>query len=126
MSTCIKMFQAFESSQESLATSDAVYQHLFSSSSTPSSSNFTHNTTVEAKSIKYVTKAHLHVAFVCLLALINIIVILGNVLVILAVAATSRLRSVTNIFIVSLAIADLLLGSLVMPSAVLFEVSLLT
>lgn len=58
-----------------------------------------------------------------LLILINLIVILGNILVILAVYATAKLRSVTNIFIVSLATADLLLGLFVLPYAMLLEVS---
>lgn len=58
-----------------------------------------------------------------LLVLINFIVIIGNILVILAVYATAKLRNVTNIFTVSLAIADLLLGIFVLPYAVSFEVS---
>lgn len=58
-----------------------------------------------------------------LLVLINLIVILGNILVIIAVYATAKLRNVTNIFTVSLATADLLLGIFVLPYAVMFEVS---
>lgn len=58
-----------------------------------------------------------------LLVLINLTVILGNILVILAVYNTAKLRSVTNIFIVSLATADLMLGVFVLPYALLFEVS---
>lgn len=60
-----------------------------------------------------------------LLIFINLIVILGNILVIVAVYASAKLRSVTNIFIVSLATADLLLGILVLPYALVYEVSLL-
>lgn len=66
---------------------------------------------------------HLLLLF-ALLILINLIVILGNILVILAVYATAKLRSVTNIFIVSLATADLLLGLFVLPYALAFEVSI--
>lgn len=58
-----------------------------------------------------------------LLVFINLIVIFGNILVILAVYATAKLRNVTNIFTVSLATADLLLGIFVLPYAVMFEVS---
>lgn len=62
-------------------------------------------------------------ALLALLALINLIVILGNLLVIVAVCATAKLRTATNIFIVSLATADLLLGVLVLPYALTAEVS---
>lgn len=58
-----------------------------------------------------------------LLVLINLIVILGNLLVIAAVYASAKLRNVTNIFIVSLATADLMLGLLVLPYALVYEVS---
>ncbi|XP_077992244.1 putative G-protein coupled receptor No9 [Glandiceps talaboti] len=53
---------------------------------------------------------------------INIIVILGNILVILAVAISRKLRTVTNHFIVSLAMADLLLGLSVLPFSATLEV----
>ncbi|XP_035263433.1 histamine H2 receptor-like [Anguilla anguilla] len=55
-----------------------------------------------------------------LLVLIILMTVFGNVVVCLAVSASRRLRCVTNCFIVSLAVADLLLGLLVQPlSAVL-------
>lgn len=66
---------------------------------------------------------HLLLLF-ALLVLINLIVILGNILVIVAVYASAKLRNVTNIFIVSLATADLLLGVLVLPYALVYEVSI--
>ncbi|XP_069507543.1 histamine H2 receptor [Ambystoma mexicanum] len=50
-----------------------------------------------------------------LLVLIIIITICGNVVVCLAVRFDRKLRSLTNCFIVSLAITDLLLGILVLP-----------
>ncbi|XP_028816459.1 histamine receptor H2a [Denticeps clupeoides] len=50
-----------------------------------------------------------------LLSLLILVTVCGNVLVCLAVCATRRLRCVTNCFIVSLAITDLLLGALVLP-----------
>ena len=53
--------------------------------------------------------------FVCL-ALVNAIVLCGNILVIVAVCTSAKLRgSVTNNFIASLAASDLLLGMFVLP-----------
>lgn len=57
-----------------------------------------------------------------ILALINVMVIVGNCLVIAAVFCSSKLRSVTNLFIVSLAVADLLVGVAVLPFSATWEV----
>jgi octopamine receptor len=46
----------------------------------------------------------------------------GNCLVIAAVLCSSKLRSVTNLFIVSLAVADLLVGVAVLPFSATREV----
>ncbi|XP_038064379.1 alpha-1A adrenergic receptor-like [Patiria miniata] len=56
------------------------------------------------------------------LLIINLAVIIGNILVLLAVYCERALRTVTNYFIVNLAIADLLLGTLVLPFSGAFEV----
>ena len=56
------------------------------------------------------------------LGLIDLAVVLGNSLVIAAVLTTRKLRTVTNIFIVSLACADLLLGFAVLPFSISIEV----
>lgn len=56
--------------------------------------------------------------FVVLFCLLIIVVIIGNTLVILSVLTTRRLRTVTNLFVMSLAVADWLVGIFVMPPAV--------
>jgi dopamine receptor D2 len=60
-----------------------------------------------------------------ILLLFPILTLFGNVLVILAVCRERTLQSVTNYFIVSLAIADLLVAVVVMPFAVYVLVSTL-
>ncbi|XP_076032518.1 putative G-protein coupled receptor No9 [Oratosquilla oratoria] len=55
------------------------------------------------------------------LGILNVLVICGNCLVILAVFLSSKLRTVTNLFIVSLAVADLLLGVAVLPFSVTIQ-----
>lgn len=56
------------------------------------------------------------------LSIIILFTLLGNGLVVTAVASFQRLRSVTNYFVVSLAVADLTVAILVMPYSLLFEV----
>ena len=56
------------------------------------------------------------------LSMINLAVVLGNSLVIVAVVTTRKLRTVTNIYIVSLACADLMLGVAVLPFSISLEV----
>lgn len=57
-----------------------------------------------------------------ILCVIDVVALLGNVLVIAAVASTKRLKTVTNCFVVSLATADLLLSLSVMPLGILVEI----
>lgn len=57
-----------------------------------------------------------------ILGFIDILVIVGNCLVIAAVFCSHKLRSVTNFFIVSLAVADLLVGLAVLPFSATWEV----
>ncbi|XP_013165434.1 PREDICTED: probable G-protein coupled receptor No9 [Papilio xuthus] len=62
------------------------------------------------------------IASLAVLALIDVLVVAGNWLVIAAVLCSSKLRSVTNLFIVSLAVADLLVGLAVLPFSATREV----
>ncbi|GFQ78826.1 alpha-1B adrenergic receptor [Trichonephila clavata] len=58
-----------------------------------------------------------------ILTAIILLTIFGNTLVLLAVSFTPNLRSTTNIFIVNLAIADLLLGVFVLPFSAFLEMN---
>lgn len=57
------------------------------------------------------------------LSVVILLTIGGNVLVCLAVCASRRLRCLTNCFIVSLAVTDLLLGLLVLPFSALLQLN---
>ena len=56
------------------------------------------------------------------LGLVCLVVILGNLMVIIAVFNTHKLRGATYLFIVSLACADLMLGLVVLPFSAMYEV----
>lgn len=78
----------------------------------------TYNTTNETQ-IEDLSGA---VAAAVFLGAIVCMTISGNVMVLLAVFVNSHLRSTTNYFIVNLAIADLLLGTTVLPFSATLEV----
>ncbi|XP_022669321.1 probable G-protein coupled receptor No9 [Varroa jacobsoni] len=61
-------------------------------------------------------------ATLLVLVVINFVVIFGNLLIIAAVLASNKLRTVTNYFVISLAVADLLVGLTVMPYSITLEV----
>ncbi|CAH8857062.1 unnamed protein product, partial [Trichobilharzia szidati] len=54
----------------------------------------------------------------CFLIIVTCTIFIGNLLIIIAFATTSRLRRVTDHYIVSLAMADLLVSVLVLPLAI--------
>ncbi|XP_066522408.1 beta-1 adrenergic receptor [Hoplias malabaricus] len=56
------------------------------------------------------------------MALVALVTVVGNALVLLAMARTPRLRTLANVFVASLACADLVVGSLVAPFAAALHV----
>ncbi|CAD7093729.1 unnamed protein product [Hermetia illucens] len=60
------------------------------------------------------------IVILCLLLIF--ITVIGNTLVILSVLTTRRLRTVTNCFVMNLAITDWLVGTFVMPPAVILYI----
>jgi hypothetical protein len=55
------------------------------------------------------------IAFGCLLSSLSIFTVCGNILVLYAIQTEKKLRTVSNLFILSLALADLAVGLFVMP-----------
>lgn len=72
-----------------------------SSSPTPSTSSLSWFTTIRIQIILYVA--------------ILLLAIIGNALVILTLIHNRRMRTITNVFLLNLAISDILLGVLCMP-----------
>ncbi|XP_056358568.1 histamine H2 receptor [Oenanthe melanoleuca] len=67
--------------------------------------------------------SHLQLVVGFFLVILIVVTLCGNIIVCLAVTLDRRLRSLTNCFIVSLAITDLLLGLLVLPFSAYYELS---
>lgn len=80
-----------------------------------------YNTTVAPDDASQTSLGVLIAVFLC--TLLIFVVIFGNTLVILSVVSTRRLRTVTNLFVMSLAVADLLVGIFVMPLDVALTLS---
>ncbi len=59
----------------------------------------------------------------CTLGMIVLGAILGNILVVSSVCTNKRLRTITNFYVVSLALADLFVATFVMPLAIVVEIT---
>lgn len=67
-------------------------------------------------------RRHQYNYYAMLLTLLIFVIVFGNVLVCMAVSREKALQTTTNYLIVSLAVADLLVATLVMPWVVYLEV----
>ncbi|KAG6451243.1 octopamine receptor 1 [Manduca sexta] len=65
----------------------------------------------------------IEISVVIVLCVLIVVTVIGNTLIISAVVTTKRLRTVTNCFVTSLAVADLLVGIFVMPPAIAVHIS---
>ncbi|XP_053210220.1 uncharacterized protein LOC128394010 [Panonychus citri] len=63
-----------------------------------------------------------HPFLALLLGIICLLVMFGNILIMVAIRRERYLHTVTNLFVASLAVADCLVGAIVMPSSVVHEV----
>lgn len=93
-------------------------QCIFTNISTPPSDSVYANASVEPPLYELSNPA-----IGILLASFSFIVVVGNFMVIIAVAREMYLRTVTNYFIVSLAIADVMVGGVVMPFSISNEMT---
>ena len=89
-------------------------------------SNFTTNIT-ESDIVKIVTTSpspytiYQIVILAIIMTAMMIIIVVGNILVVIATATESNLASVQNWFIASLAVADMLIGLVIMPFSLSYE-----
>ncbi|KAM6940376.1 alpha-1A adrenergic receptor [Xenentodon cancila] len=90
------------------ALNESALEHIFSNNSNPSCKNLTVDSQVIGVGI--------------FLSVFILVAIVGNILVILSVVCNKHLQTVTNIFIVNLAMADLLLSIIVLPFSASLEV----
>ncbi|XP_030381529.1 dopamine D2-like receptor [Scaptodrosophila lebanonensis] len=101
---------------QATATNMSLYMENYRNNCTNATANLTTESCHEFRVVD-------HNYWALILILFPILTLFGNILVILSVCRERSLQTVTNYFIVSLAIADLLVAVVVMPFAVYFLVN---
>ena len=66
--------------------------------------------------------AEIKLVFVVLYVLIMLMSVVGNLFVVIVITKNKKMRTVTNLFLVSLAVSDMLIASLNMPFQLMFYV----
>lgn len=84
--------------------------------------NVTLNTTMSSAEAIPLKVDWTTISFSTIFVILIMTTIIGNVLVILSLLTTKRLRSATNYFVFNLAVTDLLVGLFVLPPAVIYFV----
>ncbi|XP_067852022.1 histamine H2 receptor-like [Heptranchias perlo] len=77
----------------------------------------------EGNAFSHIQISHQEVLVGTILTTVDLVTLLGNMVVFLCPALEKRLRTVTYMFILSLATADLLVACLVMPFSIIYEVT---
>ena len=101
---------AYDSIAASSATINSIEHPILSGSSLVSP----HTTIIDTHSVNY---------WAFILIIFPLFTIFGNILVVISVYREKSLHTVTNYFVVSLAISDITVAAVVMPFAIYLEVS---
>ena len=108
---------------DGVTSSDRVTSYGVSGDTSSSNSSFANGSLLSQNTTSQNTDSgrNYHWSILCLSVLI-VATAIGNILVCLAVCWEKRLQNMTNYFLMSLAIADLLVALLVMPVAMVIEI----
>ena len=85
------------------------------------------DTTLFSPNVTIILQGSLHytvleiVTLAIIMTAMIIVIVIGNMLVVIAISTENNLKSIQNWFIASLAVADMLLGLLVMPFSLAYE-----